>query len=225
MTARMPGRLRDPPDARRPWRAFSPRPTGPRPPESPPFAKAVDRQFQKAHRLPSSSLSWLARTGDMPLPRESSTHRSGSRSAQSAELGRSPSGIDSYECPLFRSLEFIANGGQIECSSAGARRSNRWEAPSEGNRPASFSFVVSQRKIALLCLRDLTLMTLQRYFSQMGSTLSRIQGQDQRRVIQFWAPRRITDCSRRGDAAVVGAFRRASTALKNPSPAYTSMAD
>src|SRR5438876_9282562 len=71
--ARTPGRFRDPQDARRPWQASFPPPTVPGPPESPRSAMAVDPQFQEAHRLPSSSPSWLAGTEDLPSRRESET--------------------------------------------------------------------------------------------------------------------------------------------------------
>src|SRR6266498_6048544 len=79
--ARRPGRLRDPQDARRPWQASFPLPTVPGPPESPRFAKAVDPQFREAHRLLSSSPSWLAGTEDRPSPRGSETHLSAWRRA------------------------------------------------------------------------------------------------------------------------------------------------
>src|SRR5229473_3806058 len=77
VTARTPGRLRDPRGARRPGRVPSPPPTVPRPPELPLSARAVDPQLRAVHRLPSSSPSKPAKMEDMPSPRESETHRPG----------------------------------------------------------------------------------------------------------------------------------------------------
>src|SRR5207245_9808876 len=79
-----PGRFRDPQDARRPWQASFPPPTVPGPPESPRSAMAVDPQFQEAHRLPSSSPSWLAGTEDLPSRRASATHLSELRLSHTA---------------------------------------------------------------------------------------------------------------------------------------------
>src|SRR2546430_17345616 len=52
VTARTPGRLRDPQVARPPGRFSSPPPTVPRPPELPLSARAVDLQPRAVHRLP-----------------------------------------------------------------------------------------------------------------------------------------------------------------------------
>src|SRR5437763_16100651 len=82
--ARTPGRSRDPQDARHPSQASFPPPTVPGPPESPRSAMAVDPQFQEAHRLPSSSPSWLAGTEDLPSPRGSEPHLPECRLALSA---------------------------------------------------------------------------------------------------------------------------------------------
>src|SRR4029077_20001026 len=75
VTARTPGRPRDPQRVRPPGRAPSPRPAVPRPPELPLSAMAVDPQLRAVHRLPSSPPSWLAKTEDMPSPRELETHQ------------------------------------------------------------------------------------------------------------------------------------------------------
>src|SRR6476646_8758519 len=84
VTARTPGRLRDPQGARPRGRVLSPPPTVPRPPELPLSARAVDPQLPAAHKLPSSPPSWPAKTEDMPSPRESETHLPECRPAQSA---------------------------------------------------------------------------------------------------------------------------------------------
>src|SRR5258707_6640234 len=84
VTARTPGRLRDPPGARPPGRVLSPPPTVPGLPELLLSARAVDPLLPAVHRLLSSSPSLPAKTEDQPSHRQSETRLPGCRPTQSA---------------------------------------------------------------------------------------------------------------------------------------------
>src|SRR5439155_11839369 len=77
VTARTPGRLRDPQAARPPGRVPSPPSIVPTPPELPLSARAVDPQHVRVRRLQSSSPSWPAKTEDLPSPCAVETHLPG----------------------------------------------------------------------------------------------------------------------------------------------------